>query len=100
MDVTPTAAGPLAHALRAARQGRGLSIAQLEANEVSPRLLTELERGKRPHVSFDTATRLLHLVGVSLSFEPGTAPADETARTRECSDHRSPTVTALFLARS
>lgn len=49
---------------------------------VSPRLLSELERGKRAHVSFDTAMRLLHLVGVSVSFAPRTASEDETARSR------------------
>jgi transcriptional regulator with XRE-family HTH domain len=83
MSATPSAGVPLAQALRTARKRRGLSIAQLAAlAEVSPRLISELERGMRAHVSFDTATRLLHLVGVSVTFEPLVAPADETARTR------------------
>lgn len=50
--------------------------------EVSPRLISELERGMRAHVSFETAMRLLRLVDVSVTFEPRPAIADEAARIR------------------
>jgi transcriptional regulator with XRE-family HTH domain len=77
------AVGPLAETLRAARKGRGLSIAQLAAlAEVSPRLISELERGLRAHVSFETATRLLHLVGVAVTFGAQPATEAEAARIR------------------
>lgn len=75
--------GPLAESLRAARKGRGLSIAQLAAlAEVSPRLISELERGMRAHVSFETAMRLLHLVGVEVTFDAQPAPTAVAARIR------------------
>ena len=83
MTVTLPAVGPLAQTLRAARKGRHLSIVQLAAMaEVSPRLISELERGMRAHVSFETAMRLLRLVDVSVTFEPRPALADEAARIR------------------
>jgi transcriptional regulator with XRE-family HTH domain len=77
------AVGPLAETLRAARKGRGLSIAELAVlAEVSPRLISELERGKRAHVSFETAMRLVQLVGVTVTFDARPARADEAARRR------------------
>ena len=72
----PPAAGPLAEALRAARKSRGLSIAQLAVMAgVSPRLVSEVERGRRAHVSYETAMRLLDLVGVAVTFDAQAAPA-------------------------
>lgn len=83
MGATPRAISPLARTLRAARKGRGLSIAQLAAMaEVSPRLVSELERGMREHVSFETAMRLLHLVDVGVAFEPRPGRPDDAARAR------------------
>jgi transcriptional regulator with XRE-family HTH domain len=80
---TAPAFGPLAETLRAARKRRALSIAQLAAlAEVSPRLISEVERGMRAHVSFETATRLLRLVGVAVTFESGDADGKESARVR------------------
>lgn len=83
MQDTRTAVGPLGRTLRAARKERALSIAQLAAMaEVSPRLISELERGMRAHVSFETAMRLLHLVDVAVTFEPRPALTAEAARLR------------------
>ena len=77
------AVGPLAESLRAARKGRGISIVQLATLAgVSPRLVSELERGMRAHVSFVTAMRLLHLVGVAVTFDAEPAPAAMAARIR------------------
>lgn len=84
-DVTSIApsVGPLAESLRAARKGRGLSIVQLATlAEVSPRLVSELERGMRANVSVETAMRLLHLVGVAVTFDAEPAPAAVAARIR------------------
>ena len=83
MSLTLRAVGLLAQTLRAARKRRGLSIAQLAAMAaVSPRLISELERGMRANVSFETAARLADLVGVALTFESQPADADEAARRR------------------
>jgi predicted transcriptional regulator len=80
--MTPPA-GPLAQTLRAARKGRGLSIGQLAAlAEVSPRLISEVERGMRAHVSYETATRLLELVGVAITFDAVPTAAADAARLR------------------
>lgn len=69
----------LATLLRTHRQDRGVTVVSLAAQVgVSPRLISEFERGKRPHVSLDTAMRLLHSVGAPvLSSAP--AIGDETA---------------------
>jgi transcriptional regulator with XRE-family HTH domain len=83
VTATAPAVGPLAETLRAARKGCGLSIAELAAlAKVSPRLISELERGKRAHVSFETAMRLVQLVGVTVTFDGRPARADEAARRR------------------
>ena len=75
MSSPPSLASRVATALRTARQGRGLSIAQLASRGgVSPRLVSEFERGKRPHVSLDTALRLLQLVRIPLEVA---APSSE-----------------------
>lgn len=80
--MTP-AVGPLADSLRAARKGRGLTIVQLATlAEVSPRLISELERGMRANVSLETAIRLLHLVGVAVTFDAQPAIEAEAARIR------------------
>jgi len=44
---------------------------------VSPRLVSEFERGLRPHVSLETAMRLLQHVGAPLTVPIGSAVADE-----------------------
>jgi len=55
----------MAAALRQARRARKISIADLAAQAgVSPRLISDFELGKRPHVSLATAMRLLELVGL------------------------------------
>lgn len=60
------------------------TIADLAAKaEVSPRLISEFELGKRPHVSLATAVRLLNLVGVELRVEEAT----ELAQTQRA-EHR------------
>ena len=70
----------LAAQLRAARQAHNLSIAELAAQaKVSPRLVSEFERGKRPHVSLDTAMRLLQFVGVSLEVRGESDAVDPDA---------------------
>ena len=90
---TPSAAlGTLAASLRAARRARGLSIAQLATLAgVSPRLVGELERGLRANVSFDTATRLLALVGVSIAFHRQTPGATDDAARRTRAERRKRT---------
>ena len=80
-EMTPTR---LAAALRSARQAAGLSVAELAAQGgVSPRLVSEFERGMRPHVSLDTALRLLQLVGVPLHVAaPVGERTDDEARSQ------------------
>jgi predicted transcriptional regulator len=70
----------LATALRDARRARKVSIASLAAEAgVSPRLVSEFERHKRPHVSLETALRLLSLVEVAVV----PVPIMDDAETRE-----------------
>lgn len=57
---------------------------------VSPRLVSEFERGKRPHVSLDTAVRLLEIVGAPL-FAPVPAAIDEAAGRAERAARRRET---------
>ena len=72
----------LASTLRQARRRRGFSIATLAAEAgVSPRLISEFEQGKRPHVSLDTALRLLSLVGISIRLHDA-ATVDDPDQTR------------------
>jgi transcriptional regulator with XRE-family HTH domain len=53
--------------LRGARKHRGLTrVALAERGGVSVRLIAELEQGKRPNVSFESALKLLSAVGVSV----------------------------------
>jgi transcriptional regulator with XRE-family HTH domain len=53
--------------LRSARMHRSLSRAELaERGGVSVRLVAELEQGKRPNVSLESALKLLSLAGVSV----------------------------------
>jgi HTH-type transcriptional regulator / antitoxin HipB len=78
--------------LRRARRELGLTIAQLAAQAgVSPRLVSEFERGQRPHVSLATACGLLRLVGVHLRAEAPSAVADEPAETAERAERRRQT---------
>jgi transcriptional regulator with XRE-family HTH domain len=49
---------------------------------VSPRLISEVERGRRAHVSYETAMRLLELVGVRVTFDAQRANASDAARLR------------------
>ncbi len=82
-------------ALRTARKARGLSIAELaEQAEVSPRLISEVERGARPHVSLATMIRLLTLVGAELCVSLGAELDEEIAR-RERAEHRRRTWTGF-----
>jgi len=85
-----------ANALRTARVARALSIAELaERASVSPRLISEMERGRRPHVSLDTALRLLALVGAEVQVSPGHAEADENAARSARAEHRRRTWTGF-----
>lgn len=87
---TPPAVGLLAATLRTARKCRGLSIVRLAAlANVSPRLISELERGIRANVSFETAMRLLQLVDVAVTFDSRPASSDDAARTRAEQRRRS-----------
>ncbi|WP_373068872.1 helix-turn-helix domain-containing protein [Gemmatimonas sp.] len=67
----------LAAALRNARRAKRVSIAALAAQAgVSPRLISEFEQGKRPHVSLETASRLLHLMHVVVTVARAPSPVD------------------------
>ncbi|HEY0929650.1 MAG TPA: helix-turn-helix transcriptional regulator [Gemmatimonas sp.] len=79
----------LAELLRRYREAQGVTIAALAHDVgVSPRLVSEFERGKRPHVSLETAMRLLQQVGAPL-FALGDAVADEhTARAERAARRR------------
>lgn len=77
--------------LRAHRRARGVTIASLAAEVgVSPRLISEFERGKRPHVSLETTLRLLHSVGAPV---PGALPvmSDEADARAARAAHRRQT---------
>ena len=90
MSTTGALIYELAIALRNARKGRGLSIAALAAQGgVSPRLVSEFERGRRSQVSLDTALRLLQLVSVPLSIGGLSAPAAEYERAARAARRRS-----------
>lgn len=70
--------GPL---LRIARQRRGLSRAELaKRGRVSLRLVAELEQGKRPNVSFESALQLMNAAGVSVTAR---APDGEVVEIRD-----------------
>jgi transcriptional regulator with XRE-family HTH domain len=90
MSLQPSLPTALATALRTARTTRGLSISALAAQGgVSPRLVSEFERGKRPHISLDTALRLLHLVRVPLSIAASpTEVSEEVARAERAARRR------------
>ena len=79
----------LAALLRHHREARGITIAALAHDVgVSPRLVSEFERGKRPHVSLATALRLLQQVRAPL-FILGEAVVDEdTARAERAARRR------------
>ena len=82
----------LAGSLRKARIAKGYSIGMLaELGGVSPRLVSEMERGLRPHVSLDTALRLLQLVDVELSIGPRSRGVDEDMARRARAEHRRQT---------
>jgi len=90
MSTPPSVVGLLAATLRTARTERRLSIAQLATlANVSPRLISELERGMRAHVSFDTAARLLQLVDVSIAFDRQQQPSSEDAAHARAERRRS-----------
>ena len=79
----------LADALRAGRHSAGFTVAELaDRGGVSPRLVSEFERGIRPHVSLDTAVRLLQLVGVSLDIAEATSALSEEQARAERAEHR------------
>ena len=90
MSTPPPAVVILAATLRAARTERRLSIVQLATlANVSPRLISELERGMRAHVSFETAMRLLQLVDVSVAFDRRDHPSSEDAARARAERRRS-----------
>ena len=73
--------------LRSARTHRSLSRAELaERGGVSVRLVAELEQGKRPNVSLESALKLLRAAGVSVV---ASAPHGEVVEIRD------PSVAAL-----
>jgi transcriptional regulator with XRE-family HTH domain len=81
----------LARALRAARKARKVSIAMLAAEGgVSPRLISEFEQGKRPHVSLDTILRLLALMHVPVTVA-GTPLGDITLARADRAERRRQT---------
>lgn len=82
----------LAALLRTSRQARGLTVASLATQVgVSARLVSEFERGKRPHVSLDTAMRLLHCVGAPLQVSAGASRMEEFAGRAERAARRRQT---------
>lgn len=56
--------------------------------EVSPRLVSEVERNGRPHVSLATVLRLLALVGVAVTLHPEAGDDDEVVARRARAEHR------------
>lgn len=77
MNETLPLLAALSAALREARRARRVSIAALSLEAgVSPRLISEFEQGKRPHVSLATALRLLHLTGVPVQVAGAPAELD------------------------
>ncbi|MBL0939263.1 MAG: helix-turn-helix transcriptional regulator [Gemmatimonadaceae bacterium] len=83
MARSQTSVSAIAAALRAGRIARGLTIQALaERAEVSPRLVSEFERGVRPHVSLETALRLLALAQVPLTLT-ASAASDRASRAAE-----------------
>ncbi|HEY0929120.1 MAG TPA: helix-turn-helix transcriptional regulator [Gemmatimonas sp.] len=78
----------LAALLRTHRQARGVTVVSLAAQVgVSPRLVSEFERGKRPNVSLETAMRLLQSVGAPV-FPAMPPVADEAAARADRAAHR------------
>jgi HTH-type transcriptional regulator/antitoxin HipB len=92
MSVPHDTIAALAALLRSSRRARGLTVVALaEEAGVSPRLVSEFERGKRPHVSLETALRLLHLAGAVLPFASRTEPTDEASARAERAARRRAT---------
>ncbi len=61
----------LGGAIRGRREQLGLTMAQLAASSrTSIRLISELERGKRPGVSFKTLLKVLMLLGWDIELKP------------------------------
>lgn len=76
--------GSIATALRDARKAKKLSISALAAQSgVSPRLIGEFERGKRPNVSLDTALRLLAILNVRVALQNTSSARRDTATRAE-----------------
>lgn len=60
----------VAEVLRAARRQLGLSQAEVARRSgVSVRLAREVERGERPHVSLETALRLMEALGIGVRLD-------------------------------
>jgi len=58
-------------AIREQRAELGLTISQLAVRSgVSIRLISELERGKRPGVTFSSLLRILTMLGLDLEIAP------------------------------
>jgi transcriptional regulator with XRE-family HTH domain len=96
MSAPPLSTSELAAALRTARRARRISIAALAARAgVSARLISEFEQNKRPHVSLDTALRLLKLMEVPISVA-STLQGTNSARARtERAERRRQTWTGV-----
>jgi transcriptional regulator with XRE-family HTH domain len=78
--------------LRSNRVSRGLTMSALaEQANVSPRLVSAFEKGRRPNVSFEVAVRLLQCVGVSLRPTPASLILDEDAARAERAARRRAT---------
>jgi transcriptional regulator with XRE-family HTH domain len=96
MQIEPSVSAQLAIALRRARRERGVSIAALAAQAgVSARLVSEFEQLKRPHVSLETALRLLRLVNVSVVVAPSSAPPPDPSTRAERARLRRETWTGV-----
>lgn len=63
---------------------------------VSPRLVSEFERGKRPQVSLATATRLLQQVGAPMPLASGPAAVDDAGERAERAARRRQTWSGSF----
>ena len=88
----------VADVLRAARRQLGLSQAEVARRSgVSVRLAREVERGERPHVSLETALRLMEALGITMRLDrPGgvtavvrTEASDAVARAARAAHRRA-----------
>jgi transcriptional regulator with XRE-family HTH domain len=96
MQAEPSVSSELAVALRRARRARGVSIASLAAQAgVSARLVSEFEQQKRPHVSLETALRLLRLLDLEVAIAPTSGPPSDSSTRAERARVRRATWTGV-----